>query len=267
MAVIPAGSLLYQRGRGPGRSVSLSVPFALSVYEVTFEDYDRFNWQKGMASDEGWGRGRRPAINVSWDDANEYVTWLSAETGADYRLPNEVEWQYAARAGMLTKYSWGEGIGINRANCLGAGPPPVVGDETVGADEGKDVVTDEDYFRALARLQAGVVDRESDWGLAGTVACYDTWWTTAPVGSFAANDFGLYDMHGNVSEWVVEGPGSYPDWVPEHLRGADWVPVVCGGSHIDVPYELEAGSCSRHRRSPKDMHIDVGFRVALTLGP
>ena len=71
--------------------------------------------------DEGWGRGRRPVIHVSWDDAQEYVAWLSAETGASYRLPSEAEWEYAARAGTATAYSWGNEIGDNRANCGGCG--------------------------------------------------------------------------------------------------------------------------------------------------
>ena len=96
--------------------VSIAAPFALSVYEVTFEDYDRFTYPN-QVDDEGWGRGRRPVVNVSWDDAKEYVAWLSAQTGAEYRLPSEAEWEYAARAGTATKFSWGNEIGVNRANC------------------------------------------------------------------------------------------------------------------------------------------------------
>ena len=78
--------------------VTIARPFAVSVHEVTFEDYDRFTYPNKV-DDEGWGRGRRPVINVSWDDAKEYVTWLSSETGAEYRLLSEAEWEYAARAG------------------------------------------------------------------------------------------------------------------------------------------------------------------------
>ncbi len=97
--------------------------FELSGYEVTFEEYDRFTEATGRAraEDEGWGRGRRPVINVSWADAVAYTKWLSAETGRRYRLPSEVEWEYAARAGTATAYSWGNGIGRNRANCRGCG--------------------------------------------------------------------------------------------------------------------------------------------------
>ena len=93
--------------------------FELSKYEVTFEEYDRFTAATGRdrAGDRGWGRGRRPVINVSWDDAVAYARWLSEQTGERYRLPSEAEWEYAARAGSVTKYSWGNEIGRNRANC------------------------------------------------------------------------------------------------------------------------------------------------------
>ena len=125
MVVIPAESLrmgclsndddCYNREK-PVHPVTIARPFAVSVHEVTFEDYDRFTYPNKV-DDEGWGRGRRPVINVSWDDAKEYVTWLSSETGAEYRLLSEAEWEYAARAGSTTKYSWGNALGTNRANC------------------------------------------------------------------------------------------------------------------------------------------------------
>ena len=75
--------------------------FALSKYEVTFEEYDAFTdaTRRGRADDEGWGRGRRPVINVSWHGAVAYAAWLSSQTGKTYRLPSEAEWEYAARAG------------------------------------------------------------------------------------------------------------------------------------------------------------------------
>ena len=97
--------------------------FEISKYEVTFEEYDRFTAATGRkrADDEGWGRGRRPVINVSWRDAVAYVEWLSARTGKRYRLPSEAEWEYAVRAGTETAYSWGNKIGRNRANCYGCG--------------------------------------------------------------------------------------------------------------------------------------------------
>ena len=101
------------------------------------------------------GRGTQPVINVTWDDAQQYVAWFSKMTGKPYRLLSEAEWEYAARAGTTTAYSWGDEIGKGNANCNGCG---------------------------------------SEWD--GR--------QTAPVGSFAPNQFGLYDMHGNVWEWVED---------------------------------------------------------------
>ncbi len=98
-------------------------PFAIGRYEVTFEEYDRYAEVTGRKrpDDEGWGRGRRPVINVSWDDATAYAQWLSERTGRRYRLPSESEWEYAARAGTETEYWWGDGLGKNRANCARCG--------------------------------------------------------------------------------------------------------------------------------------------------
>jgi len=108
----------------PQRTVSLPV-FSISQFEVTFQDYDRFAAATGrrLPSDHGWGRDTRPVINVSWDDARAYVHWLSDETGRDYGLPTEAEWEYAARAGAVTHFPWGNDIdkpGIH-ANCFGCG--------------------------------------------------------------------------------------------------------------------------------------------------
>ena len=104
----------------PAQAVTIEQPFAVSVYEVTFEDYDRFTYPNEV-DDQGWGRGRRPVVAVSWHDAKEYAEWLSSETEAEYRLLTEAEWEYAARAGSTTRYSWGNELGVSRANCAGCG--------------------------------------------------------------------------------------------------------------------------------------------------
>ena len=107
------------------RTVRISQPFELSKYEVTFAQWDVCVESGGcnryVPDDNGWGRGNRPVINVSEQDAQAYVSWLSEGTGHEYRLPSEPEWEYAARAGSTTTYSWGNSIGINRANCDGCG--------------------------------------------------------------------------------------------------------------------------------------------------
>ena len=97
--------------------------FSMGRYEVTFAEYDRFAEATGRSrpDDRGWGRERRPVINVSWYDAITYARWLSGETGRRYRLPTEAEWEYAARAGSTTAYPWGNSVGRDRANCDGCG--------------------------------------------------------------------------------------------------------------------------------------------------
>ncbi|HEB96127.1 MAG TPA: formylglycine-generating enzyme family protein [Sedimenticola thiotaurini] len=98
-------------------------PFAIGIYEVTFEEYDRFCDSTGRdrPDDAGWGRGRRPVFNVSWDDAVAYTEWLSRQTGHRYRLPSDAEWEFAARAGTSTRFWWGDEVGLDRANCAGCG--------------------------------------------------------------------------------------------------------------------------------------------------
>ena len=134
MVVVPEGS--FRMGCVSGRDcegdehpvhqVTIPQPFALSVYEVTFADWEACANAGGCSRHRprdpaGWGRGNRPVIDVSWEDAQSYVSWLSRETGEVYRLPSESEWEYAARAGTATSYSWGNEIGRNRANCEDCG--------------------------------------------------------------------------------------------------------------------------------------------------
>ena len=131
MTVIPAGSFRMgcvsetacKESEQPVRAVTVATPFSMSKHEVTFDDFDRFVRATGRErpDDTGWGRGRRPVINVSWQDANDYSSWLSSESGRLYRLPTEAEWEYAARAGADTAYAWGEALGVGEANCTGCG--------------------------------------------------------------------------------------------------------------------------------------------------
>ena len=97
--------------------------FDIGTHEVTFEEYDRFAHATGreLPDDEGWGRGRRPVINVNVYDAVSFAKWMSRQSGEHYRLPTEVEWEHAARAGSSGAFPWGDDIGSNRANCYGCG--------------------------------------------------------------------------------------------------------------------------------------------------
>ena len=109
-----------------GEMVSIpGASFRMGKYEVTFAQWDACVADGGcvghMPDDEGWGRGNRPVINVSWDDVQGFIDWLNAKTGGNFRLPTDAEWVYAARAGSTTKFSWGNRIGRNQANCDGCG--------------------------------------------------------------------------------------------------------------------------------------------------
>jgi formylglycine-generating enzyme required for sulfatase activity len=244
MVVVPAGSFTMgspsdEKGRYPDESpqhyVTFARPFAVGKFAVTFDGWDACQADtvacnaegvkspddKGYKpSDAGWGRGRRPVINVNWYDAMTYVAWLSKKTGKPYRLLTEAEWEYAARAGTQTAYPWGNDIGKNNANCDGCG---------------------------------------SQWDRK----------QTAPVGSFAANQFGLYDMLGNVFEWVEDCWHDNYKGAPSD--GSVWSSADCGrfvvrgGSWLNVPQLLR--SAQRLRYSPDYRVNKLGFRVGRTLTP
>jgi formylglycine-generating enzyme required for sulfatase activity len=132
LVVIPAGEFLMgspdaKEGRNadelPRHWVTIGQGIAIGRYPVTFDEYDRFCEAKRREKpgDERWGRGRRPVINVSWQDAQAYIAWLSQEAGRAYRLPSEAEWEYACRAGMTTRYSFGDVITPENANYADSG--------------------------------------------------------------------------------------------------------------------------------------------------
>lgn len=234
MVVVPAGS--FEMGsptgepghfaeEGPQHLVTIARPFAVGRSEVTFDEWDACVAEGGCngytPSDEGWGRGRRPVINVSWDDAQAYVKWLSKKTRKSYRLLTGSEYEYAMRAGTQTVYPWGDTVGTNNANCHSCG---------------------------------------SQWDAK----------QTAPVGSFAPNGFGLYDMVGNVREWTED---CYHDtYNGSPTDGSAWIEggdcyhrVVRGGSFLLAPAFLR--SASRYWFTSDYRLRYLGFRVARTLAP
>ncbi len=230
MVVIPAGTFLMGSpsneserldNEGPQHQVTFAKPFAIGKYAVTFEEYERFR----RAKDKGWGRGRRPVINVSWDDAQAYCQWLSAETGQAYRLPSEAEWEYACRAGTMTRYHVGNTLQQHQANH----DKPVMA--TLGAV----------------------------FGLGGT--------GTKPVGQYPGNAFGLYDMHGNVSEWCADAWHGNYEGAPQN--GSAWTMdgsatrVVRGGSWDYYPVWLRSAFRSFRFASNRSHRPGVSPRPGL----
>ncbi len=133
LVVIPPGAFMmgapeWEEESGdverPVHQVRIAYSFAVGKYEITFAEWDACVSAGGCSHtphDEGWGRGRRPVIHVIWEDAQEYVQWLSEKTGHPYRLPSESEWEYMARAGTTTPFHTGESITPEHANFRGLG--------------------------------------------------------------------------------------------------------------------------------------------------
>jgi formylglycine-generating enzyme required for sulfatase activity len=231
MVVVPAGGFMMgspanEKGRydneGPQHRVTIARPFAVSRFDVMFADWDACVSVRGcpQIGDSGFGRGTRPVINVSWDDAQQYVAWFAKMTGRPYRLLTEAEWEYAARGGSTTAYFWGDDIGKENANCSGCG---------------------------------------SQWDNR----------QTSPVGSFNPNAFGLYDMAGNVWQWVQDCYHGNYDAAP--TDGSAWPiddcsqHVVRGGSWCYLPQNIR--SAGRSWNPTVCRHGNIGFRLARTFTP
>lgn len=230
----PQGDSEAQPAEGPQRPVTFSQPFAISVTEVTFDQ-----WRacvsagacRAIASDNGWGRGNRPVINVSWDDAQAYAGWLSAETGLAYSLPSEAQWEYAARAGQGATYQGGSPAAL----CA---------------------------FANGAGSESGL-----DWGNAD---CGDPAPDrTLPAGALSANAFGVKDMIGNVAEWTLDcntlNLRDAPADGSADMRGSCGQRAVRGGSWFSGPSDLRFTARMMLRRG--DSNDFTGIRVVRRIEP
>ncbi len=224
MVVVPGGGFLMGAAASePGSFATerpqhqVAVPmFAASTHEITFQEWDSCLGSGGCGGfsppDRSFGRGRKPVLGVSWDDAQAYVRWLNERTdSAQYRLLTEAEWEYAARAGATTAYA--TGARLSRAQAVYGGRAPL------------------------------------------------------DVGSRPANAFGLFDMHGNVWEWVEDCYAA--SYASAPVDGSAVAPARCaarvyrGGGFADQATNLRAAN--RRRAAPGVRVGEIGFRIAKTL--
>ena len=193
--------------------------------------YDGSNWEE--KDDANWRNpyfsqgDNQPVVCVSWNDATAYAAWLSTQTGKEYRLPTEAEWEYATRAGTETSRYWGN-------NPDDACAYANVHDNTSKAENG------------------------FPWTHHN---CTDGYAQTAPVGQFNANAFGLFDMLGNVWEWTCSEYESPYNGKEEYCGSGDsWQLVIRGGSWGDEARLVRTADRGRYSRDYRDN--DVGFRLA-----
>jgi formylglycine-generating enzyme required for sulfatase activity len=266
--VVPAGEFLMGSSKedidggvaaaneGPQHKAVVKQPIAVGRFEVTRDQYAAFVDSSGYKSggrcftfeqnipqerenrsflNPGYAQdGNHPAVCVSWADANAYVDWLSSTTGKSYRLLSETEYEYAARAGGTARYGFGN-------------DPAELCRFANGADQSA----------KTAGLPAG----------APYMNCTDGFPFTAPVGSFAANAFGLHDLVGNVWEWTegcfhVDYAAAGADGAARSEAGCS-ARAVRGGDWFSTERSLRPAV--RAKANADAHHDDIGFRVARTL--
>ena len=254
VSIAPGEFMVGPEGRGTAQQAITAVetkrvvvdkPFAIGRYEVTFDD-----WQhcvdgggcKGEPADDGWGRGRHPVIHVSYNDiSQQYLPWLSKVTGFAYRLPTEAEWELASQGGNKSSQGGITETGSNVQLACSYG-------------NSSDV--------------AGKM-RETIWAGA---ACNDGFLYTAPAGSLSPNSLGIYDMHGNVWEWVsdcwratydTEEAANAESCKYHVLRGGSWA-----SEFRFLPDGVWIGDAVAYRAAVRGWETSVkarnsiGFRVA-----
>lgn len=259
MVLIPAGSFVmgippeesqregaarYDNNARPQHRVTIPQPFYLGRYPVTRAQFAAFvKADKYDAAGDNWRKpgfrqsGEHPVVNVSHQDAEAYVAWLCRKTGKVYRLPSEAEWEYAARAGTATARYWGD----DRASAFRFAN---VADETLRKRHKYDPDPDQ-YFE-----------------------CDDGYAYTSPVGVFQPNGFGLYDVLGNVFEWVADHwhptyEAALADGTARTTGDSTGPRVLRGGSWDSGPRSVRAGY--RSGLDPGFRVNGIGFRLARTL--
>jgi formylglycine-generating enzyme required for sulfatase activity len=257
MIVLPAGSFLMgspadeplRRDNEQQMEVTFARPFAMSRTPVTWDQWEacvRDRWCDGIAVETALttlpdgepnpnftdtGRGTRPVVGVSWYDAQNFVGWLNAKAGQDdvYHLPSEAEWEYGARAGTTTAFPWGPELDYDYGN--------------FGRDEE---------------------------GLGGKAEGRDVWVDeTSPVGSFPANAFGLFDMHGNIFEWVEDcyeaDRAHTPTDGSANTHGNCANRIFRSGTFLSNPYMQRSARRGAPYPSTRRGRNYLGFRVARIL--
>lgn len=285
MVIVPAGQFVMgtadsEVGRlsneGPQREVTISEPFAISRHEITVGQYRQFSEETNRAirnnncvvvtglrggepvKGKSWQDPNfeqdedHPVVCISWYDARAFVTWLSEKTGAPYRFVTEAEWEYAARAGTSTRYSFGND---EKELCKYANVPDVNAKADIESNEGW----------APWRY----VDCDDGYGL-----------QTSPAGSYLPNAFGVYDVHGNVWEWVADCYVDSFEGAPKdgsaRVSGEDCERVVRGGS-LSAPVAASRSAMrfagvtelrgEAAKMAPKEWHnFNLGLRIARTIG-
>lgn len=256
---VPAQSRPYEL---PQHLVQVEKPFAMSTYETTIAEFQAFqketgwevegcrNWETRNGVFNMWYRDdlnpnnsgmnqtpQDPVVCVRREDGREFAKWLSKKTGQTYRLPTEVEWEYAARAGTTTAYYWGDDLNLDQA-CK--------------------------YANVLDPSTAAALPQTSGWSL---FKCTDGYAFTSPVGKFLPNNFGLYDMSANAREWVDDcwhsnyenAPSVNRRWGEEN-NGQCNFPVLRGGAWIYNTYNVRTAYRNAYVTS-QARSIMWGFRL------
>lgn len=260
LIVLPAGAYLMgspasepeRRDNEKQRRIAFARPFAMGVTPVTWNQWEacaRDRWCEDATIElalrqnpdgtpnpdfRDFGRGTRPAVGMSWHDAQKFVGWLNWKSGSDdlYHLPSEAQWEYAARAGSTTAFPWGDTLDYNQGNF-----GKRVRGELGGHTEGRDTWLDE----------------------------------TSPVASFPANAWGLHDMHGNVFEWTQDCFQDDLSQAPvdgsANTSGNCMVRVFRSGTFLSNPYMQRSARRGAPYPATTRGRNYLGFRVAKWLEP